>query len=262
MVDVNSENFIFSVPTNQDEGIIAVDISSNVLVDSVTAMPQTSISSDLIGVDDGSAEEEETTKLTLAYERLYEVPRTIVEKFSNYIQYLDISHNKITNLDPLVHFKHLTSLIADDNPITDTSFLPPLPKLQLLWLNYCKIASLYPWVGKLKESCPNLQYLSLMGNPAAPSYFNGGTFYEYLQYRLFIISQFSSLYHLDDRKVTEDQREEAQRLYKRPFLQRIASPNSSGITQLMTRSVSWNSLQNRLTSIWNKDKQDGRNLLI
>lgn len=50
-------------------------------------------------------------------------------------------------------------------------------------LNRCKISSLYPWVGKLKESCPNLKYLCLMGNPAAPSYFNGGTFYEYLQYR-------------------------------------------------------------------------------
>ncbi|CAK1543839.1 unnamed protein product [Leptosia nina] len=255
----DKEKYPFSVPPKHDEGIIAVDVSSNVIVDSVTAMEQTAISSNLIGVTESTCEEEESTKLTLAYERLYEIPRTIVEKFCNYIQYLDISHNKITNLEPLVHFKHLTSLIADDNPVTENSFLPPLPRLQLLWLNYCKIGSLYPWVGKLKESCPNLQYLSLMGNPAAPSYFNGGTFYEYLQYRLFIISQFQYLNHLDDRKVTEDQREESQRLYKRPFLQRIARPNN-GLSHLMNSSVSWSNLQSKLTSLWGN--KQGRNLLI
>ncbi|KAI8421157.1 hypothetical protein MSG28_008238 [Choristoneura fumiferana] len=166
------------------------------------------------------------------------------------------------NLDPLVHFKHLTSLIADDNPITENCVLPPLPRLQLLWVNYCKIASLYPWVEKLKESCPNLQYLCLMGNPAAPSYLNGGNFYDYLQYRLFVISQFPSLSHLDDRKVTEDQKSEAQRLYRRPFFERIVKPNSGGISQLMQTSVSWSSVQNKISSLWGKDKQDNRNLLI
>lgn len=205
---------------------------------------------------------EDCAKLTLAYERLYELPKTIVERFSDHIKYLDISHNKITNVESLVHFKDLTTLIADDNPITEDCLLPPMPKLQLLWLNHCKIASLYPWVGKLKESCPNLQYLSLMGNPAAPSYFNGGTFYEYLQYRLFVISQFPSLLHLDDRKVTDDQREEAQRLYKRPLLERIVKPNSGSITQLMTSSVTWNSMQNKIYSLLGKDKEQTRNLLI
>ncbi|XP_045449279.1 leucine-rich melanocyte differentiation-associated protein-like [Melitaea cinxia] len=204
---------------------------------------------------------DETTKLTLAYERLYELPTTIIERFCDHVQYLDISHNKITNLDGLVHFKLLTTLIADDNPITENCSFPPMPKLQLLWLNRCKIASLYPWVSKLKESCPNLQYLSLMGNPAAPSYFNGGTFYEYLQYRLFVISQFPSLLHLDDRKVTDDQREESQRLYKRPFLERIVKPGSKGM-QLINGSLNWNSMHNKLSLFWNKEKVQRRNLLI
>ncbi|XP_034828536.1 leucine-rich melanocyte differentiation-associated protein-like [Maniola hyperantus] len=244
-----------------DEGgvIAIIDVTSEVLVDSVTAMSQSVIPPDLIqSVQD--AGEEEPTKLTLAYERLYELPRTIVERFADHIKYLDISHNKITNLDVLVHFKHLTSLIADDNPITENCFLPPMPRLQLLWLNRCKIASLYPWVGKLKESCPELHLLSLMGNPAAPSYFNGGTFYDYLQYRLFVISQFPSLDHLDDRKVTDDQRAEAQRLYRRPLLERLR-PGPGGLA-LLGASVTWNSVQNKLTSFWSKDKSQGRNLLI
>ncbi|XP_032515941.1 leucine-rich melanocyte differentiation-associated protein-like isoform X1 [Danaus plexippus] len=244
-----------------DEGLITVDVSKDVVEDSMTTMNQSEIPPDLIqSVNDGT--EDDATKLTLAYENLYELPRTIVERFSDHIIYLDISHNKITNLDALVHFKHLTSLIADDNPITENCLLPPMPKLQLLWLNRCKISSLYPWVGKLKESCPNLQYLSLMGNPAAPSYFNGGTFYEYLQYRLFVVSQFPSLTHLDDRKVTDDQRSEAHRLYKRPLLERIIKPGSGGLSQLMSSSITWNSVHNKLSSLWGKDRNQGRNLLI
>lgn len=184
-------------------------------------------------------EEEENTKLTLAYGKLYEIPRSLVETYADNVKYLDISHNMITNLDALVFFNNLTSLIADNNPITENCILPPLPKLQLLWMNHCKITSLYPWVGKLRESCSDLKYLCLMGNPAAPSLLNGGTFYEYLQYRLFVISQFPSLNHLDDRKVTEDQRIEAQRLYKRPFFERFLKP---GLSSLVNKSVTWNTI--------------------
>ncbi|CAB3235323.1 unnamed protein product [Arctia plantaginis] len=247
-----------------DDGVVSVDVSRDVLVDSMTDMSETPIPPDIITSVDTSAENSDSdSRLTLAYENLYEIPKTIVERFADHIKYLDLSHNKITNLDSLVYFKNLTSLIADSNPITEDCNLPPLPKLELLWLNRCKIASLYPWVGKLKESCPNLQYLSLMGNPAAPSYFNGGTFYEYLQYRLFVISQFPSLTHLDDRRVTEDQRLEAQRLYKRPFLERIVNPRAS-ISQFVNTSVTWNTVQTKLTSLWGKDKQadSRRNLLI
>ncbi|XP_030029969.2 leucine-rich melanocyte differentiation-associated protein isoform X1 [Manduca sexta] len=256
-------NSLPSTSTASDEGVISVDVSRGALVDSMTDMSETAIPPDLIISAEASGENvEDSGKLTLAYERLYEVPRTIVERFSDHIKYIDLSHNKITNLDALVHFKHLTSLIADHNPITENCVLPPLPKLELLWLNHCKISSLYPWVGKLKDSCPNLQYLCLMGNPAAPSYFNGGTFYEYLQYRLFVISQFPSLNHLDDRKVTDDQRAEAHRLYKRPFLERIINPGSGGIS-ILNSSVKWNNVQTKLASLWGKDNgRNNRNLLI
>ncbi|CAH0673854.1 unnamed protein product [Spodoptera exigua] len=260
----DDQSFVNSYPSVQpppDEGVISVDVSRDALVDSMTDMSETPIPPDIItSVVTTTENEDENGRLTLAYERLYEIPKTIVERFSDHIKYLDISHNKITNLDALVYFKSLTSLIADDNPLTENCCLPPLPKLELLWLNRCKIASLYPWVGKLKESCPNLQYLSLMGNPAAPSYFNGGTFYEYLQYRLFVISQFPSLNHLDDRRVTEDQRLEAQRLYKRPFFERMVKP--AGLSQIVNTSVTWNTFQNKINNFLGKDKQGNRNLLI
>ncbi|KAJ2947325.1 hypothetical protein O0L34_g17039 [Tuta absoluta] len=247
-----------------DGGVISIDVCTTVLVDSVTNMADAPIPPDLLTLTaDGTAEsEDESTKLTLAYENLYEIPKSIVERFSVHIKYLDISHNKITNLDPLVHFRHLTSLIADHNPITENCILPLLPQLQLLWLNHCKVASLYPWVGKLKESCPNLQHLCLMGNPAAPSYLNGGTFYEYLQYRLFVISQFSSLNHLDDRKVTDDQRAEAHRLYKRPFFERLIKPGPSGLSKMVHSSVTWNNIHSKVAELLGKERQDNRNRLI
>lgn len=68
-----------------------------------------------------------------------------------------------------------------------------------------------------------------MGNPAAPSYLNGGNFYEYLQYRLFIISLFPNLLHLDDKVVTPDQVNEAMRLYKRPLVERMVPKSSPSI---------------------------------
>ncbi|KOB76213.1 Leucine-rich repeat-containing protein [Operophtera brumata] len=179
-----------SSASGSDEGVISVDLSRDVLEDTFAEMSDTPIPPDLI--------------------------MTIVERFSEHIKYLDISHNKITNLDAL-------------------------------------------------ESCPSLQYLCLMGNPAAPSYFNGGTFYEYLQYRLFVISQFPSLNHLDDRRVTGDQRTEAQRLYKRPLVERLVSPGGGGLAQLLHGSVTWSTLQGKLSYLWgkeNKDEREGRNLLI
>ncbi|CAG4933889.1 unnamed protein product [Parnassius apollo] len=258
METVNSiPNQFVSANVNYDEGVEEVDVSENVLVDSMTTM---ALTPDLIVSADGFTDDE--SRLTLAYENLYEVPRTIVERFSDHIKYLDISHNKITNLDAVVHFKHLTYLIADANPITEHCAIPPLPKLQLLWLNHCKISSLYPWAGKLKETCPNLEHISLMGNAAAPSYFNGGTFYEYLQYRLFVISKFPSLNHLDDRRVTEDEKAEAHRLYKRPLVERIVDPGSGGLSQLIHSSVSWNAFQKKINSFWTREKQGTRNLLI
>lgn len=167
------------------------------------------------------------------------------------------------NLQFLAEFENLTSLNLDHNNIDDHTVFPHMPKLQLLWLNHNNIEELYPFIKNLYESLPNLRYLCLMGNKAAPSYLNGGTFYDYLQYRyehkkqleihncfnnninnnhirwihadyiyftvinifikkrLYVISWFPHLVHLDDRAVTPEQRQEAKRLFKRPLLENL-----------------------------------------
>lgn len=141
-----------------------------------TNLKTSAMRSDGIGND-------ENYRLSMAYERLQRIPAIILEEIAPYVKILDISHNEFSNLDFLKEFKQLHSLICDHNNITSSVELPYLPNLELLWLNHCKINELYPWARKLRQSCPNLKYLSLMGNAAAPSYLNGGNFYEYIQYR-------------------------------------------------------------------------------
>lgn len=158
--------------------------------------------------------------LSLAFENLFYMPFDIIENYGNTVRTLDISHNKFSrNLQFLAEFENLTSLNLDHNDIDDYTIFPYMPKLQLLWLNHNNVEDLYPFIKNLYESVPNLRYLCLMGNKAAPSYLNGGSFYDYLQYRLFVISWFPHLVHLDDRAITAEQRQEARRLFKRPFLE-------------------------------------------
>ncbi|RZC39769.1 leucine-rich repeat-containing protein ODA7 [Asbolus verrucosus] len=171
--------------------------------------------------NDYAEEDDKLQRLSLAYERLHSIPKLLLQELAHVVRILDISYNEFDNLDFLSEFKFLTTLICDHNVISSNTNIPYMPKLELLWMNHCKVATLYPWAKKLQLSCPNLKYLSLMGNPVAPSYLNGGNFYEYLQYRLFIISLFPNLIHLDDRPVTSDQRKEAERLYRKPLVERL-----------------------------------------
>ncbi|XP_018580119.1 uncharacterized protein LOC108917838 isoform X2 [Anoplophora glabripennis] len=122
-------------------------------------------------------------RLSLAYERLHTMPKILTEELAPYVRILDLSNNEFESLDFLSEFTELTHLICDRNNITSKTVIPFLPKLELLWMNHCKISELYPWARKLLHSCPSLRYLSLMGNPIAPSFLRGGTFFEYLQYR-------------------------------------------------------------------------------
>lgn len=171
---------------------------------------------------EASTELDVVDSLSLAFENLFYMPYDIIENYGNTVHTLDISHNKFSrNLQFLAEFENLTSLNLDHNNVDSYTVLPYMPKLQLLWLNHNNIEDLYPFIKNLYESVPNLRYLCLMGNKAAPSYLNGGSFYDYLQYRLYVISWFPHLVHLDDRTVTGEQRQEAKRLFKRPFLENI-----------------------------------------
>ncbi|XP_066252833.1 uncharacterized protein [Euwallacea similis] len=160
-------------------------------------------------------------RLSLAHEKLTNMPKLICDEFGPTVKILDISDNNIKSLDFLEHFTTLTSLVADKNPINsiDTN-IPWLPHLELLYLNRCKIDDLY-WVKTLRYNCPKLKYLSLMGNPVVPSFMTRGNMYQYLQYRLYVISSIPSLMHLDDKRVTEDEKIQAKNMYPSHFVQNL-----------------------------------------
>ena len=87
------------------------------------------------------------------------------------------------DLRSLFELTNLTGLILDSNNIASHVVLPSLPKLELLWVNHNKISNLSIFIESVATHFPNLVQLSMMDNPAAPSYFNGGSKQEYHDFR-------------------------------------------------------------------------------
>lgn len=58
-----------------------------------------------------------------------------------------------------------------------------MPNLQTLWVNRNNITNLSIFIEKVASSFPDLRYLSMLDNAAAPNYFNGGSKQEYEDYR-------------------------------------------------------------------------------
>lgn len=86
----------------------------------------------------------------------------------------------MANLD---QFPKLTSLVADNNELDDGFALPQLPQLRTLSLNNNKLADLEKLLDNLKQAAPQLQYLSLLKNPACPNDLLGGDDEDYNRYR-------------------------------------------------------------------------------
>ncbi|CAL1263732.1 unnamed protein product [Larinioides sclopetarius] len=107
-------------------------------------------------------------KITAAYQNMRAIPNVLMDNYSEWVEVLDLSHNKLRDVSSLVEMKNLHTLILDHNLIVSTTVLPRLPRLRVLWLNFNLISEVSLFIPPLARSCPNLRYLSLMGNLAAP----------------------------------------------------------------------------------------------
>eukprot|EP00118_Oscarella_pearsei_P016275 m.154126 g.154126 ORF g.154126 m.154126 type:complete len:135 (+) comp38632_c0_seq18:23-427(+) len=125
-------------------------------------------------------------RVSLAYKNLSEIPRELFEDYGTEIEELDLSCNRISDFRSLNVLSRLNTLILDQNDLTAHVKLPPLSTLHTLWVNHNQIANLSLFVDNVVASCPNLRYLCMMNNEAAPSYFNKGNFQDYQDYRLVI----------------------------------------------------------------------------
>ncbi|XP_055618945.1 leucine-rich melanocyte differentiation-associated protein-like isoform X2 [Toxorhynchites rutilus septentrionalis] len=201
VIPYNEKFFIenYSHVDDDDELYLKYDWSSD------TMSIKSNASDSALSTDpDGSGE-----RLSLAYEKLTQIPRKIAEKFSRTTTILDLSYNNLKDLSFLSYFRQLNTLILDKNPQPDEKTFPSLPNLELLWINHCDIANVQNWVHRIRDCCPSLRYLSLLGNPGATSSFNGNSTLEHNDYRMMVISILPQLRYLDDAEVTEAQRVQA-----------------------------------------------------
>ncbi|XP_042617101.1 uncharacterized protein LOC109098414 isoform X2 [Cyprinus carpio] len=103
----------------------------------------------------------------------------------------------------------LSTLILDCNNYSAHVKFPYMPSLTTLWINKNKINNLPIIVEEICCKFPNIKILSMMNNKAAPSYFNGGSLTQYMDY-----SQIPGLEVLDDTEVQEKEREVARKTYR------------------------------------------------
>ena len=81
--------------------------------------------------------------------------------------------------------------------------------LRTMSVNCNKIENLSIFINNLCISCPNLRYLSMLNNVAAPSYFNGGSLIEHKDYRFYVVSRLRQLKMLDDKEISDQERSQA-----------------------------------------------------
>lgn len=86
-------------------------------------------------------------QLILSHRNLRELDSSIIATFSNQdIEYIDISHNRITKLEWMYKFPHLRCLIMDDNRLREAhleKLQVPLTTITTLTLNKNEVGSLY-----------------------------------------------------------------------------------------------------------------------
>ncbi|CAH1405950.1 unnamed protein product [Nezara viridula] len=176
------------------------------------------------------------SRLNLAHQNLRSVPKTLVNSFQDVVKIIDVSNNSISDVSFLRSFKNLTSIILDHNNIMSDAVFPYLPSVRILWLNYNQITTYSDFIKHLRSKFPHLKQLSLMGNPGIPQCLEE-TYYDYLRYRLYVISCFEDLEYLDDRTVSEHEKEEAQRLFGTPVFEKYVSKSIPKVFRVAVNRV-------------------------
>lgn len=166
-------------------------------------------------------------RIDLAYQNLTEIPDKLLRRYGSDATILDLTYNNIQDFKFLVDMPKLETLILDHNQLSSHAKFPFCPQMKTLWINHNDVVNLGFFVSMLEQNLPNLIALSMMNNPAAPSYFNDGTFEQYTDYRHFVISRLRYLEILDDKVITPEEKKQAERIYPRRLLSSQESTESS-----------------------------------
>ncbi|XP_015927086.1 leucine-rich melanocyte differentiation-associated protein [Parasteatoda tepidariorum] len=164
-------------------------------------------------------------KITGAYQNFRNIPGALVACYGQWVEVLDLSHNKLRDVRRLRSMTQLQTLILDHNLIVSTTLFPKLLNLKVLSLNYNLISDIQLFIPPLARACPNIQHLSLMGNLASVSSVAPTSEKEQEEYRNFVVSHFEHLQHLDDQPVSTLERvrnEKRELTLKEKFLNEIS----------------------------------------
>ncbi|XP_075147681.1 leucine-rich melanocyte differentiation-associated protein [Haematobia irritans] len=145
-------------------------------------------------------------ELNLSHRNLRELDPQIIATHGECIEHLDVSHNRIRDLKWIADMPHLKSLIMDDNRLREAHFERlktfSFPTITTLTLNKNEFSDLDTTAQILQQLFPNLEYLSIHGNPICPDNlylvpFSEFVPYEYTHYRNVLCNSLPRLKFLD-----------------------------------------------------------------
>eukprot|EP01117_Protostelium_nocturnum_P012674 TRINITY_DN466_c0_g1_i1.p1 TRINITY_DN466_c0_g1~~TRINITY_DN466_c0_g1_i1.p1 ORF type:complete len:247 (-),score=96.39 TRINITY_DN466_c0_g1_i1:42-782(-) len=139
-------------------------------------------------------------------------PASYGDKYGVHTKQVDLSYNSLTKIENLSKFTKLTSLVLDNNQLESKQDFPKNPNLQTLWVNNNNITDLKEFIDCIQKAFPNINYLSMMKNPACPNYFTGKDAEDYQRYRYYVLHKLRKLKFLDSSPVTEKEKKEAIRI--------------------------------------------------
>lgn len=127
---------------------------------------------------------------------------------------LDLSYNELTSITGVKDFTQLQELVLDNNKLRDLKTLPSIPTLTTLSLNNNKLTDIDRALERIRERCPKIVYVSLLGNPGCPDQLTNPAATDeddYERYRLYAVYVLpASLRFLDSRPVTRQERIDAE----------------------------------------------------
>ncbi|KAH8284152.1 hypothetical protein KR054_011267, partial [Drosophila jambulina] len=125
------------------------------------------------------------SKLILVQQNLRSLPEELVKRHADHVEQLDLSYNILKDLSWLAEFEQLRHLVLDSNRMHEAhlrTLTRPMPQVEVLMLNKNEFSDLPTTMRLLRRFFPNLQYLSLHGNPICPDGLELQPFSSYLRY--------------------------------------------------------------------------------
>lgn len=162
------------------------------------------------------------TQLSIVGRDALAIPPDLGFTYGPNILRLDLSFNRLRNVEGIQGFTELRELVLDGNEIDDEVIFPVLNYLHTLTMNKNKITDLDRLLEKISRCLPALTYLSLLGNTACPNELSDLEKDEedYQRYRYFVLHKLPNLKFLDSKPVSKKERQEG--LRRGAFLKVIA----------------------------------------